>query len=301
MARRILSKNKDSQAMGPWRVAWERFRKNKIAITGAIIFFTIVLLVIIVPILSPYKLSEFELSNKNLPPSSKHWLGTDEQGRDILLRVFYGGRISIMIGLVTALITVVIGATVGAIAGFYGGRVDNILMRFAEIVYSLPFMPIMITLSFALMWRVPSQQKLFMVMIILAIISWPGLARLVRGQILSLREQDFMVATTALGLSTRSKIFKHLLPNTLSYIIVTATLEMASAILTEASLSFLGLGVIPPTPTWGNMIERARDIKVFSSMPWMWIPPGILIILTVVSINLLGEGLRDAFDPKEIR
>ncbi len=206
-----------------------------------------------------------------------------------------------MIGLVTALITVVIGATVGAIAGFYGGRVDNILMRFAEIVYSLPFMPIMITLSFALMWRVPSQQKLFMVMIILAIISWPGLARLVRGQILSLREQDFMVATTALGLSTRSKIFKHLLPNTLSYIIVTATLEMASAILTEASLSFLGLGVIPPTPTWGNMIERARDIKVFSSMPWMWIPPGILIILTVVSINLLGEGLRDAFDPKEIR
>lgn len=301
MARRILSKSKDSQAMGPWRVAWERFRKNKIAITGAIIFFTIVLLVIIVPILSPYKLSEFELSNKNLPPSSKHWLGTDEQGRDILLRVFYGGRISIMIGLVTALITVVIGATVGAIAGFYGGRVDNILMRFAEIVYSLPFMPIMITLSFALMWRVPSQQKLFMVMIILAIISWPGLARLVRGQILSLREQDFMVATTALGLSTRSKIFKHLLPNTLSYIIVTATLEMASAILTEASLSFLGLGVIPPTPTWGNMIERARDIKVFSSMPWMWIPPGILIILTVVSINLLGEGLRDAFDPKEIR
>ena len=135
MARRILSKSKDSQAMGPWRVAWERFRKNKIAITGAIIFFTIVLLVIIVPILSPYKLSEFELSNKNLPPSSKHWLGTDEQGRDILFRVFYGGRISIMIGLVTALITVVIGATVGAIAGFYGGRVDNILMRFAEMVY----------------------------------------------------------------------------------------------------------------------------------------------------------------------
>ncbi|MFY9175972.1 MAG: oligopeptide ABC transporter permease [Caldicoprobacterales bacterium] len=301
MPRKSLSRSKDSQAMGPWRVAWERFRKNKVAITGAIIFLTIVLLVIIVPILSPYKISEFELSNKNLPPSSKHWLGTDEQGRDVLLRVFYGGRISILIGLITALITVVIGATVGAISGFYGGRVDNFLMRFTEIIYSLPFMPIMITLSFALMWRVPSEQKLFMVMVILAIISWPGLARLVRGQILSLREQDFIVATTALGLSNRSKIFKHLLPNTLSYIIVTATLEMASAILTEASLSFLGLGVIPPTPTWGNMIERARDIKVFSSLPWLWIPPGILIILTVVSINLLGEGLRDAFDPKEIR
>lgn len=297
----IQKKKKDAQAMGPWRVAWERFRKNKMAIVGASIFLTIVLLVLIVPEISPYELSQFELANKNLPPSSKHWLGTDEQGRDVLFRVFLGGRISIMIGLVTAIITVIIGATIGAVSGFYGGKVDNVLMRFTEIINSLPFMPIMITLSFALMWRVSSQQKLYLVMFILAIISWPGLARLVRGQILSLREQDFITATTALGLSSRSKIFKHLLPNTLSYIIVTATLEVASAILTEAGLSFLGLGVIPPTPTWGNMIERARDTNVFANLTWIWIPPGVLIILTVVSINLLGEGLRDAFDPKEIR
>lgn len=292
---------KEAQAMGPWKIAWERFKKNKIAIIGATIFVIIVLLIIIVPILSPYEVSEFELANKNQPPSSKHWLGTDEQGRDVLLRVFLGGRISILIGVMTALVTVIIGASIGAISGFYGGKVDNILMRLAEVIYSLPFYPILITLSFALMWRASAEQKMFVVMFILAIISWPGLARLVRGQILSLREQDFMVATKALGLSTTSKIFKHLLPNTLSYIIVNGMLRMAGAILVEAALSFLGLGVIPPTPTWGNMIERARNSFVFNNLPWLWIPPGVLIVLTVVSINLLGEGLRDAFDPKEIR
>lgn len=294
-------KKQDLQSMGPWRVAWERFRKNKIALVGGIVFGLIVLLVILVPILSPYNLSEFELTDKLVPPSAKHWLGTDEQGRDVLMRVFYGGRISIFIGVMTAAITVVIGAAIGGIAGYYGGWVDNILMRFTEIVSGLPFMPLMITLSFALMWRVSSSQKMYVVMFILAIISWPGLARMVRGQILSLREQDFMVATKALGISNTSKIAKHLLPNTLAYIIVNATLGMAGAIMTEAALSFLGLGVIPPTPTWGNMIERANDTNIFTNAPWVWIPPGILIILTVVSINLLGEGLRDAFDPKEIR
>lgn len=292
---------KQSEAMGPWKIAWERFKKNKIAIIGATIFLIIVLLVIIVPFLSPYEVNEFELANKNQPPSAKHWLGTDEQGRDVLLRVFLGGRISILIGVMTAVVTVIIGASIGAISGFYGGTVDNILMRLAEVVYSLPFYPILITLSFALMWRASAEQKMFVVMFILAIISWPGLARLVRGQILSLREQDFMMATKALGLSTKSKIFKHLLPNTLSYIIVNAMLRMAGAILVESALSFLGLGVIPPTPTWGNMIERARNSHVFNNLPWLWIPPGVLIVLTVVSINLLGEGLRDAFDPKEIR
>lgn len=294
-------RNRDLQAMGPWRVAWERFRKNKLSMAGAIIFLIIVLAVIIVPIVSPYSLHQLDLPNKLQPPSGAHWLGTDEQGRDLFMRVFYGGRISIFIGVLTAGVTVILGATMGGIAGYYGGMVDNILMRITEIVYSLPFYPLVITLSFALMWKVDSSMKMYLVMFILAILTWPGLARMVRGQILSLREQDFMVATKALGLSTKSKIVRHLLPNTLAYIIVNATLGMGGAILTEASLSFLGLGVIPPTPTWGNMIERARDSFIFTKHPWVWIPPGILIMLTVVSINLLGEGLRDAFDPKEIR
>lgn len=290
-----------NKAVGPWQLAWERFRKNKVAVVGATIFIIVALAVIIVPMVSQYEMSEFNLDDKNQPPSRQHLLGTDEQGRDVMLRLFLGGRISILVGLMAAGVSVVIGATVGGIAGYYGGWVDNILMRFAEIVYSIPFTPTVISISAALMFRVTSDQKMFLVMALIGILSWPGLARLVRGQILSLREQEFMQATEILGLSNRSKIVRHLLPNTLAFIIVSATLGMASAILTEAGLSFLGLGVTPPIPTWGNMLQRATNNKVFTSYPWMWLPPGIMVMLTVVSINLLGEGLRDAFDPKESR
>lgn len=286
--------------VGPWMIAWGRFKKNKTAMFGAILFILIIVAIIFVPIFSKFELNDFILDDKKLPPSGKYWLGTDEQGRDVLTRLFLGGRTSIMVGLIAAGFTVLIGALVGGVAGYYGGIVDNILMRFAEIVYSIPFTPTVITISGALMW-VESKYKMYLVMFLIGILSWPGLARMVRGQILSLREQEFMQATEILGLSTRSRIAKHLLPNTYAYIIVSATLGMAGAILTEASLSYLGLGVTPPTPTWGNMIERARNSDVFRNMQWLWVPPGVMIMLTVLSINLLGEGLRDAFDPKEIR
>jgi peptide/nickel transport system permease protein len=301
MAGKMKEKEHKQKAIGPWQIAWERFRKNRVAVVGASLFIVIVLMVIFVPIISPYDISEFNLQDKELAPSSKHWLGTDEQGRDVLLRLFMGGRISILVGLMAAGVSVTLGSLVGGMAGYYGGRVDNLLMRFAEIIYSIPFTPTVISISAALMWRVSSDQKMFFVMLLIGILSWPGLARIVRGQILSLREQEFMQATEILGISDRSKIARHLLPNTLAYIIVSATLGMAGAILTEAGLSFLGLGVTPPTPTWGNMVERARNTNVFRTMPWLWVPPGVMIMLTVVSINLLGEGLRDAFDPKEIR
>lgn len=289
------------KAVGPWQIAWERFRKNKVAMVGAILFLVIVLGVIFVPLLSPYNLSQFDLTAKGQPPSGQHWLGTDEQGRDVLLRLFLGGRISIAVGLMAAGVSVIIGTLIGGIAGFYGGRIDNILMRFSEIVYSIPFLPIVISIAAALMWRVSSERKMFLVMILIGMLTWPSLARIVRGQILSLREQEFMQAAEVLGISTWSKIIRHLIPNTLAFIIVSATLGMAYAILAEAGLSYLGLGVTPPTPTWGNMIERARNANVFRNMQWLWLSPGIMIMLTVVSINLLGEGLRDAFDPKEIR
>ncbi|HZK01046.1 MAG TPA: oligopeptide ABC transporter permease [Tissierellaceae bacterium] len=289
-----------SEIVGPWAVAWDRFKKNKVAMFGAVLFIVILILTIVGPWLSPYSLNQYDLTMKKLPPSSSHWLGTDEQGRDVLLRLFLGGRTSILVGVIAAVLTVFIGSLVGGIAGYYGGRVDNFLMRFAEIVYSIPFTPTVITISGALMW-VDSRYKMYLVMFLIGILSWPGLARMIRGQILSLREQEFMQATEILGLSTSSRIVRHLLPNTLAYIIVNATLGMAGAILTEASLSYLGLGVTPPTPTWGNMIQRASNSDVFRNIKWLWIPPGIMIMLTVVSINLLGEGLRDAFDPKEIR
>ncbi|MCA0386833.1 MAG: ABC transporter permease [Firmicutes bacterium] len=300
-----MANKKDKQtkkkAIGPWMIAWHRFRKNRVAVVGASLFIIIVLSVIFVPVISPYEISEFNLADKEKAPSAQHWLGTDEQGRDVLLRLFMGGRISILVGLMAASVSVVLGSMVGGIAGYYGGRVDDILMRIAEIIYSIPFTPTVISISAALMWRVSSESKMYFVMLLIGILSWPGLARLVRGQILSLREQEFMQATEILGISDRSKIVRHLLPNTLAFIIVSATLGMAGAILTEAGLSFLGLGVTPPTPTWGNMVERARNTNVFRNMQWLWIPPGVMIMLTVVSINLLGEGLRDAFDPKEIR
>lgn len=306
MTVKSISKNDQEKvnklkAVGPWQIAWERFKKNKIAMIGAVLFLVIVIAVIVVPWLSPYKLNEFNLAEYKQPPSSKYWLGTDEQGRDVVLRLFLGGRISIMVGLMAAAISVTIGTLVGGVAGYYGGRVDNLLMRFAEIVYSIPFLPTVISISAALMWKVSSAHKMYVVMALIGLLSWPSLARLVRGQILSLREQEFMQATEILGISDWSRIIKHLVPNTLAFIIVSATLSMANAILSEAALSFLGLGVTPPTPTWGNMIERARNATVFRTMHWLWIPPGVMIMLTVVSINLLGEGLRDAFDPKEIR
>ena len=243
--------------------------------------------------------NDFDFSQKNLAPSGSHLLGTDEQGRDVLFRLFLGGRISMMVGIIAALLTVLLGCIIGGIAGYYGGIIDNLLMRFAEIIYALPFTPMIIALSSVMLW-VPQAQKMYAISCLIGLLSWPGLARLVRGQILTLREQEFMQACEALGIGDFSKIFKHLMPNVLNLVIVNATLTMASAILTEAGLSFLGMGVNPPTPTWGNTMELARQAAVFKNYPWEWIPAGILCLLTVVSINLIGEGLRDAFDPKEL-
>lgn len=301
MTHEKIKQESKQNAVGPWQLAWERFKKNKVAIAGAILFIIIVLFVTLYPLISPYGVSEFALEAKNQAPSSNNLLGTDEQGRDILLRLALGGRVSILVGLMAAGVTVILGAIIGGIAGYYGGWLDNLLMRFAEIVYSIPFYPTVISISAVLMFSASSTNKILIVMFLIGILSWPGLARIVRGQILSLREQEFMLATEALGLSDVSRIARHLLPNVLPYIIVNATLSMAGAILTEASLSFIGLGVAPPTPTWGNMVERARNTTVFNNYYWMWIPPGMMIMLTVVSINLLGEGLRDALDPKGSR
>lgn len=304
MAKDMINKEKvvldKSDTMGPWQIAWNKFRKNKIAMTGLIIFILIVLAVILVPIIMDVNINDYDFSKKYAAPSGEHWLGTDQQGRDLFYRLFLGGRISIMVGVIAAMITVFLGCVVGGIAGYYGGWVDNLLMRFSEIVYSLPFTPLILVLAYNMLWT-PSDIKMYVVSLLIGVLSWPGLARLVRGQILSLREQEYMQACEALGLSDFSKIFRHLIPNVLSMIIVNATLSMASAILTEAGLSFLGMGVTAPQPSWGNLMELARTNEVFQNYPWNWLPAGIMCLLTVISINLVGEGLRDAFDPKDIR
>ncbi len=288
--------------VGPWKIFWKRFSKNKLAMVGLLCFALLAFGAIFAPYLTPYEPDTIMVGKKFEAPSSKHLMGTDALGRDYFTRVLYGGRVSLAVGAISALVSVFLGVVVGGTAGYFGGWVDDLLMRFAEIIYSFPFMPLLITLSFVLSGTtMSSTQKLYMIMVLIGILGWPGLARLIRTQILTLREQEFMQAANALGVSNAKKIFKHLIPNVLSIIIVSATLRMASGILTESMLSYLGLGVVPPTATWGNMITSAKELATFTGRYWMWIPPGLCIFLAVMSINLIGEGLQDAFDPKSDR
>lgn len=276
----------------PWKVAFKRLKRNKLSMICLVILILLVLSAIFAPWLTKYESNGVDLLKKYQSPSKANLLGTDKLGRDILTRLLYGGRISLSVGLVAVAIRVFIGIILGSLSGYYGGVVDSLIMRFADTVMSFPFLLIAITIV-ALFG--PS---IYNVMIVLGILGWPGIARIIRGQILSLREQEFMEAAEALGLSDFRKIFKHLLPNTLASVIVFATIGMAGAILTETGLSFLGMGVSPPTPTWGNMIQEARNIYNIENRWWLWIPPGIGIFITVMSFNVLGDGLRDALDPK---
>jgi peptide/nickel transport system permease protein len=285
-----------------WRSAFRRLRKNKMAMLGFFILIFMFLFSFIGPYLSPYLDAKISVRDANKPPSAEHWLGTDKLGRDMLLRLMEAGRISLLVGIVATSIIVIIGGTIGALAGFYGKWVDTLFMRFADIMYAIPTLPILITLGAIFSdLKVPPDSRIYYVMFIIGIISWMGLARLVRSQILSLKEQEFMLANEVLGIRDRRKIFRHLLPNTIPIIIVSATLWVANAILLESALSYLGLGVIPPTPSWGQMLSTANNMIDFKMRPWLWIPPGVCILLTVVSINFIGDGLRDALDPKQKR
>ncbi|QAA31192.1 oligopeptide ABC transporter permease [Clostridium manihotivorum] len=299
--------NKKEKIESPWSLAWKNLRKNKLAMVGLYILIALIIFSVIGPWIDELirggdKVALWEKSdllNVQADPSMQHPLGTDTLGRDVLARLMYGGRISLAVGIVAVTIEVIIGASLGIIAGYYGGIIDTIIMRIVDILMCFPFLPLLILLGAVMMdMGIDPKYKIYVVMLVIGVLSWPSLARLVRGQILSLREQEFMQAAEALGLRDRRKMFVHLLPNTLASIIVTATLGIGSAILTESALSFLGLGVTPPTPTWGNMIQAAQDSYALQFQPWLWMPPGIAIFLTVMAINLLGDGLRDALDPK---
>ena len=232
-------------------------------------------------------------------PSAKHWLGTDKYGMDMLTRLMYGGRVSLMIGFIVIIIETVLGVILGGIAGYFGGWVDNLIMRLVDIFYCIPSMPIILILGAAMdQQRVEPGKRLIYLMLILGILGWAGIARLVRGQILSLREQEFMTATEACGISVKSRIFKHLIPNVIPQLIVNCTMGLGSVIITEATLSFLGLGVKFPFASWGNIISDVNNTHVLTNYWWVWIPAGLLLLLTVLAFNLAGDGLRDAFDPK---
>ncbi|MEY8350442.1 oligopeptide ABC transporter permease [Bacillus cereus] len=292
-------KKKKGNVTSPWRQAFARIKKNKLALFGLYTLIFMFFFCFIGPFFSPYVSGAIQVTQINKPPNFSHWLGTDQLGRDILTRLMLAGRISLTIGLASMLLSVILGAVLGAISGFYRGAVDHIIMRIADVLMSIPGLPLLIIMGAILSeWKLPSEYRLYVVMIMLSLIGWPGLARLVRGQILTLREQSFMQAADVLGLKDYRKILYHLIPNVFPLLIVVATLGVAGAILSESALSYLGLGVVPPTPSWGNMISAANSLIDFQKRPWLWIPPGFAIFITVVSINLLGDALRDALDPK---
>ncbi|MCT6926131.1 oligopeptide ABC transporter permease [Metasolibacillus sp.] len=281
-----------------WRQITRRFLQNKMSLIGLAFLIFIFLFSFIGPLFSPYVNLGVDPTNINQAPSSAHWLGTDKLGRDVLTRLMIAGRISLLVGLGAMIMSVAIGGVLGIISGFYRGIVDQIIMRIADILMTLPGLPLLFIMAAILSeWKVPTEYRIYIVMLMLSIVGWPGLARLVRSQILSLSERQFMQATEALGLRDVRKLFKHLLPNIIPLLIVSGTLSVGGAILSESTLSFFGLGVVPPDASWGNMITSANSLIDFQKRPWLWVPPGLAIFFTVISINLLGDGLRDAIDP----
>lgn len=232
-------------------------------------------------------------------PSKEHWLGTDRNGMDMLTRLMYGGRVSLIVGFIVVIISTVLGILLGGVAGYFGGWIDNLIMRIVDIFYCIPSMPVIIILGAAMDgMRVDPQIRMLYLMLILGILGWPGTARMVRGQILSLREQEFMTATEACGISVSRRIFRHLIPNVIPQLIVISTMSLGSTIITESTLSFLGLGVKFPFASWGNIINDVSNSFVLTTYWFIWIPAGICLMLTVLAFNFVGDGLRDAFDPR---
>ena len=232
-------------------------------------------------------------------PSARHWLGTDKNGMDMLTRLMYGGRVSLVIGFIVVFISALLGVVLGGVAGYFGKWVDNLIMRLVDIFYCIPSTPLLIILGAAMdAMRLDPQLRMLLLMLILGVLGWPGIARLVRGQILSLREQEFMTAAEAGGLRAHRRIFRHLIPNVIPQLIVTCTMSLGATIITEATLSFLGLGVKFPFASWGNIMNDVANAHVLTSYWFIWIPAGVCLVLAVLGFNFVGDGLRDAFDPK---
>lgn len=279
---------------------WKRFRRHPGAMGGAIVLFLMVLAVLFAP-LSPYDPELSSMEERYQPPSLRHPMGTDALGRDLFTRVLYGGRISLTVGLLVVAISLAIGVPVGALAGFYGGRLDGVLMRITDTFLSLPSFLVLILLS-AILREVEAplfeRNSVLTIGVVIGILAWMTFARLVRASILTLRELDFVTATRALGGSDFRIILNHILPNTIGPITVEATLELGYAIIEESGLSFLGFGIQPPTPSWGNLLSNAQEH--FTKYPWLAIFPGLMIFLVIISVNYIGDGLRDAFDPHKV-
>jgi peptide/nickel transport system permease protein len=281
-------------------MVWKRFRRHPGAIAGLIILSIMILGVILAP-LSPYDPEASDIRNRFQPPSLQHPFGTDALGRDLLTRCLYGGRVSLTVGFLVVLITLAIGIPVGAVAGFSGGWIDNVLMRITDAALSLPSLMVLILLSAILREvEIPFFEKnnVLTIALVIGVLSWMTVARLVRASFLTIKEMEFITAARCVGTPSLRLMGRHILPNAVGPIIVEATLEMGWAIMEEAGLSFLGFGIQPPTPSWGNLLEAAWEHM--AKYPWLAIFPGLMIFLTIIAINYIGDGLRDAFDPHKV-
>ncbi len=282
----VLSSN------SPIALALRRFRKHRLALLGTGFLVVLVIIAVSAPIIAPYDPAAIDLSSAESPPNPSHLLGTDSNGRDVLSRLMYGSRVSLVVGFVAALLSTVVGLLLGLTAGYFRGTTDAVISRVTEIVLSFPFM-IGIIVIVAIVG--PGQ---FAIVLGVGLMMWPTACRIVRGQVLSLREQDFVLAARAVGASDRRIIIRHLVPSVLGPLAVFTTLTVATAILLEASLSFIGLGIRPPQASWGSMMREAQSLYTLESMPWLWLPPGVAIAVTILAVNFVGDGLRDAQDPR---
>ncbi|MCC6804195.1 MAG: ABC transporter permease [Anaerolineae bacterium] len=269
-----------------------RFLRNRLAVIGLIVLILIVLVAIFAPLIATNSPFSTNLRALGKAPSAEYLLGTDTAGRDVFARLVYGSRISLVVGIGSVAIYITFGTILGLVSGYYGGWIDALIMRIADTMMSLP------TLLLVLMLVTITQPSLVNIILAIALSRWAGIARLVRGQVLTVKQNEYVLAAYTIGAPPVRVMFRHLLPNLLAPVIVAASFGVASAILSEAALGFLGLGVRPPTPTWGAMLNEAQSLSVLANMPWFWIPPGFMIAVSVLCINFVGDGIRDALDPR---
>ncbi|MEH7398434.1 oligopeptide ABC transporter permease [Priestia megaterium] len=284
--------------LSPWAIARKKFVKNKLAMISLAFMIVITLLAIFAPLLTKADITRIDYMAMNAAPSSEHWFGTDTNGRDVFARTLYGGRTSLLIGVACTTLVILIGTLIGSIAGYYGGKVDQFLMRFTDFVLNFPLIVFVVVLNTILIGKISGVWTLILVV---SFLSWGSTARLVRSKILVEKENEYVLSAVSIGCSPFKIIFKHLLPNVFSTIVVQASLQMAILIVFESAISFIGFGVPADTPSWGNMLTEARESDVLQNKPWMWVPPGLAITFTILAINFIGEGLKDALNPKSLR
>ncbi len=287
-----VAKKASSESVG--ERAFRRFRRHRAAMCSISLLLIIVILAVGAPLFQKYPPDQIQLSQSNKPPSAEHILGTDRLGRDIWSRLINGGQVSLSIGIFSALLSLVLGVIVGALSGFYGGWIDIVLQRLTDMFMTFPSIVLMMT---AALFVGPGITN---TILIIGAVSWMGVARLVRAEFLSAREHVYVEAARCIGVPDTSIMFKHILPNALTPALAQVAFAVGLAILTEAGLSFLGLGVPLPTSSWGNMLEPARELEILRGSPWLWIPPAVMILLTVLCVNFIGDGLRDALDPRTL-